>query len=143
MPQTVITNKFGKLAGWNDLTVNLFGRDLEGVTKLEYNDNVEWENIYGAGKMPIGEGEGNYEASASMSILAEELIALQSSLPDGTRLQDVKGTITHLFEYNNQVYKTIIYNVRILNPNISANQGDKSLSVDLDLKVSHIEWFKQ
>ena len=60
-----IINRFGKVAGWNSITVNLLGRDVEGITEIEYSDSLEKENIRGAGAYPVGRGEGNYEAKAT------------------------------------------------------------------------------
>lgn len=51
------------MAGWNSVTYNLYGRDVEGISELGYDDNIEKEMIYGAGRMPIGVGEGNYQGN--------------------------------------------------------------------------------
>jgi len=52
MPQlgATIINKFGKMQGWNSVTVNVLGRDLEGITSIKYDDCTQKENVYGAGK---------------------------------------------------------------------------------------------
>ncbi len=91
MALDVLVNKFGKVAGWNSTTATMMGgRDIEGITELKYDDNVEKENIYGAGKMPIGRGgEGNYKATASITLIKEEVDALQLSLGPGKRLTDI------------------------------------------------------
>ena len=56
----VITNKFGTLVGWNKITYNIMGRDVEAIVRIAYDDNVDMANAYGANKMPIGREEKNF-----------------------------------------------------------------------------------
>src|SRR5690554_4345671 len=84
-----IINKFGTLQGWNSVTVHLLGRDLEGITAISYDDTVEKENAYGAGKFPVGRTEGNYEPTASVTIFKEEMDGIQEALAPGVRVQDI------------------------------------------------------
>ncbi|MDY3317684.1 hypothetical protein PG630_10225, partial [Riemerella anatipestifer] len=84
-----ITNYLGKLTGWNNTTLNLMGRDVVGIEDFEYSDTTKKENAYGAGGMPIGWTEGNYEAKFSFSLYVEEEQAIQQMLPPGMRLQDI------------------------------------------------------
>lgn len=140
MVETTIVNRFGKLAGWNSVTVTLLGRDLQGITELSYEDSVTKENVYGAGKYPVGRAEKNYEPKASISILKEELDGLQKSLPLGVRIQDILP-----FDIDIQ-YETLpgfitkdrIRNAEFTNRGITVKNGDGSISVKLDLVVSEI-----
>ena len=68
-----LINKFGKIAGWNSVKVVMLGRQVEGITALSYKDSKEKDNIYGAGEFPVGRGEGNYKAEASITLLKEEV----------------------------------------------------------------------
>ena len=43
--KTLLINKLGTVAGWNRITSTMLGRDLEGITELEYGDTVEKENV--------------------------------------------------------------------------------------------------
>lgn len=140
MPQPTLINKFGKMMGWNSITFNLFNRDIEGILEFSYDDQVDWENIYGANKFPIGEGEGNYEATASLTVTAEEWRAMLDSVPADARIQDSLGDIIVAYEYQNRVYRDIVRNVRIKKHGVEPKQGDKSLGITLELKVSHIDW---
>lgn len=140
MERPVIINKFGRLTGWNSIKVNLLGRDLEGMTELEYGDESDKDNVYGAGGYPVGRGEGNYKPSASISLLFEEIMAIQKSLPRGKGLKDIAPfDITVQYEYDNFVYTDIIRNAEFKGNKKTAKQGDKSLSNKFDLVVSHIE----
>ena len=140
--QTTIINKFGKMAGWNSITVNMMGRDVEGISSVKYDDDVAKENVYGAGKYPVGRGEGNYTPAASLGILKEEIDALQLSLPPGRRLQDIEPfDVTVQYEYKDgRIITDRIRNCEFTNRGVDVKNGDGSISTEYTLIVSHIEW---
>lgn len=136
-----LINKFGLMAGWNQVKVNLFGRDLEGITELEYDDEQEMENVYGGGPMPIGQSKGNYAAKASITLFIEERNALLDSMPPGTRLQDIGPfDIPVQYEYLTRIYKDVLRNCRIKNNGVAVKQNDKTIAFKHDLLISHIDW---
>ncbi len=91
MSQATIINKFGKMQGWNSITVNFLGRDAEGITQVSYNDNIEMENAYGGGMFPVGRGEGNYVAeNPKLTLYKEEWDAIQKAIPPGSRVQEIE-----------------------------------------------------
>lgn len=135
-----LVNKFGKMAGWNSVTVNVLGRDLEGVTEVEYDDEQEIESVYGAGAMPIGQGEGNYSAKGALMLYAEERINLLDSLPAGSRIQDLVFPVVVEYEYNGRIYTDKLNNCRFKNQGVAVKQNDKNIVFKHDLVVSHIDW---
>lgn len=136
-----IINKFGKMKGWNSLTANGLGRDIEGFTALEYSDKVEKENAYGAGGFPIGRGEGNYSAKASITLNLEEEMALQKSLPRGKRLADIAPfDLLAEYEHGEVRYRDRIRNCEFTGRSVAIKQGDKTVAHKHELIVSHIDW---
>lgn len=141
MALDVLVNKFGKVAGWNSTTATMMGRDIEGFTELKYDDSVEKENIYGAGKMPIGRGEGNYKATASITLIKEEVDALQLSLGPGKRLTDIAPfDIAVSYDYLSKIYKDRIRNCEFTGRSVEVKQNDKVIATTFELIVSHIDW---
>jgi hypothetical protein len=141
MAKPTIINKFGKMAGWNSITVNLLGRDVEGITELSYTDSTEKENVYGAGSMPVGRAAGNYAAKASITIFKEEMIALQRSIGPGKRLDDIAPfDINVHYEYQGFMYKDRIRNCEFAGSGTEVKQNDKTIAYKHDLVVSHIDW---
>lgn len=136
-----IINGLGEMIGWSKVTVHLFGRNLVGIQKVSYSDETERENEYGAGKMPIGQSEGNYKAEASIELTIDEVHALQQSIPLGGRLQDIAPfDIIVQYEYRNKIVTDRIRNCRFTGNSVDVSQGDKTISQDYTLLVSHIEW---
>lgn len=136
-----LMNKFGRIAGWNSVRIVMLGRQVEGITALSYKDSVEKENIYGAGKMPVGRGTGNYKAEASITLLKEEVNALQLALGMGKRLSEIEPfDIPVMYEYNGFIMKDIIRNVEFCDNGVDVKQGDKSIATQFTLITSHIDW---
>lgn len=136
-----LINAFGRMAGWNSVTMNLFGRDVEGIMELGYDDSIEKELIKGAGRMPIGVGEGDYNAKMTLKLYQEEVIAIMDSLPPGTRLQDVAPTdVVVQYTYNARIYKDIIRNVEFVKIGKGVKKGDKTVDQGTEVICTHIDW---
>jgi len=132
---SAIINKFGKLAGWNSITVNLLGRDVEGITEIEYNDNIALEVVMGQGAYPIGWAEGNYVAKASITLYSEEWNAIQASLLPGSHVHEI-APFPIIVEYDYSGFKRRdTFMAKIMGRGVTAKQGDKTLSNKADLLV--------
>jgi hypothetical protein len=138
---TTIINKFGSLTGWNNITVNLLSRDVEGITELAYDDATKKENMFGAGKYPVGRGEGNYEAKASITLYKEEVDAIKAALPPGRGLGDIFAfdINVHYEKKDGTLVKDRIRNCEFMNDGVDVKNNDTSISTKYDLIVSHIE----
>jgi hypothetical protein len=141
MARPKIVNKFGTLLGWNNITFNILGREIEGIDEIEYSEEEEVGVAHGAGKMPIGKTRGNYKASSSIGLYAEEIISLQQQLPKGSRLSDIPdfdATVT--YEFNGTVYTDIIRNCTYSKNMRSVKNGDGKIVNKFDLVPSHMDW---
>ncbi|MBL8002391.1 MAG: hypothetical protein JNL05_10555 [Flavobacteriales bacterium] len=144
MAQTNLINKFGRVSGWNDVQLVLFGRTVEGIQEFSYDDNQEKEAIKGQGGMPIGMGRGNYEAKCSITILMEEFHGLLKSLPAGKRLQEVLPTdVPVLYMQGEEVVKDVIRGFEFTGATKELKQGDKAVWVKLGVVCTHIDWLVQ
>jgi len=141
MGKTVIVNSLGTMIGWTKFTCRILGRDLVGVRKVSYTDSLDITNEKGAGRMDIGEGEGNYKAEFSLELTLEEMTALQASLPPGARIQDIAMfSAISQYEYKGKIYKDVMEGCRFTNRGVDVKQGDKTVATDQKMKISHINW---
>lgn len=142
MNTPVVINKFGTMQGWNSVTVNLLGRDVEGITELSYTDNTKKENAYGAGKYPVGRTRGNYEAKCSITLYKEEVDALKLALPKGKSIQDIApfDIVSEWTAESGTILKDRIRNAEFMSDGIEIKQNDGSVATKYDLIISHIEW---
>lgn len=137
-----IINKFGAMKGWNNITLNIMGRDVEGINAVSYSDSMTKENVLGAGAYPIGRSRGNYEAESSITLYKEEVDALKMALMPGKRLIDI-APFDIVVEYENdrgQILKDVIRNCEFKGDGVEVSQGDGTISNEYELIVSHIEW---
>jgi len=142
MNKPTIVNKLGKMAGWNSITMNLLGRNVEGFTELSYDDSVEIEGAPGAGMFFVGYGTGKYAAKCSITLYTEEWNAIQAALPKGSMLSDIKPfPIIVEYEYDFKKVTDIIPYCMIQGRGVAVKQGDKTIGYKSDLFVGgKIEW---
>lgn len=123
--------------GWGDVDIKIPGLNLV-VQEISYNDEQEMEESYGKGNKPRGYGKGNYKASGKISMHRDDYDDL---------LDYCKATGKPFFgvEFHSVVVsyanpggrtridelKRVVFTKR----SHKAAQGDKTLSVDIDLMI--------
>ena len=84
---------------------------------------------------------GITKAEASITLLKEEVNALQLALGSGKRLTDIEPfDIPVMYEYKGLVMKDVIRNVEFTDNGVDVKQGDKSIATQFTLLPSHIDW---
>ena len=133
----------GMLYSWADIVAAISGVPVTGITGIEYGDDQDVVNKYGAGRHPVGRAKGRITPSAKITLYQEEVEALQGQAPNG-RLQDIAPfdiTVTYIPDSG------IVTVDKIRNCQFKANsrkwkEGDTGQEVELELVTSHIEWNK-
>lgn len=131
----------GKGYEWSDITVNVMGVPLAGITAIEYGETQDMTNIYAAGRFVNSRGYGKIEPSAKMTLLMAEVSNIMAVAPFG-RLQDIPEfdiVVAYLdISLIPRIHK--LRNVRFKNVPFGSATGDTSIEVELELILSHIEW---
>lgn len=133
----------GMICSWADVTVLIGGVPFTGILGVEYGDEQEIVNKYGAGRHPVGRAKGKITPSGKLILYQEEVQALSAQSPNG-RIQDLPPfdiIVSYLPEGG------IVVTDKIRNCHISANarkwkEGDTGQEVELPLVPSHIDWGK-
>ena len=115
----------GQTYSWGDVDVKIPGLVLV-VQEISYDDEQDMEESYGKGNRPRGYGKGNYKASGKMSMLRDDY-------DDVLAYCKAKGV-----PYANEGERTRIDELKKVVPikrSHKAAQGDKSLTVDIDLMI--------
>ena len=131
----------GMLYSWADIVVTIGGVPFTGITGVEYGEEQEVVNKYGAGRHPVARAKGRITPSAKITLYQEEVEAIQRQSLNG-RLQDIAPfdvIVTYLPESG------IVATDKIRNCQFKANsrkwkEGDTGQEVELELIPSHIEW---
>lgn len=127
----------GKNYDWGDVDVKFPGLVLV-VQEISYDDEQDMEESYGRGYKPRGFGKGNYKASGKLSMLRddyEDLLAFCRA--KGVSFYDLElPSIVVSYADNGKAISTDeLKKVRPIKRTHKAAQGDKSLSVDVDLMI--------
>ena len=127
----------GKNYDWGDVDVKFPGLVLV-VQEISYDDEQDMEESYGRGYKPRGFGKGNYKAPGKLSMLRddyEDLLAFCKAR--GVSFYDLElPSIVVSYADNGKAISTDeLKKVRPIKRTHKAAQGDKSLSVDVDLMI--------
>ena len=131
----------GRSYGWADITAMPAGVPLIGITNIEYSEEQDIQNVYGAGNRPVSRGYGRISYSGALTISMEELEVLQLNSPTG-RIQDIPEfsiVVAFLPEVGPMVTHTLKY-CRFKNNGRTTSEGDISISHKVDLVVGDIAW---
>lgn len=131
----------GTLYSWADIVAVISGVPVTGITAIEYGDEQEVVNKYGAGRHPVGRAKGRITPSAKITLYQEEVEALQRQSING-RLQDIAPfdiTVTYIPD-SGIVTVDKIRNCQFKSNSRKWKEGDTGQEVELELVPSHIQW---
>jgi hypothetical protein len=130
----------GHAYGWADIQIVIGGAPITGVKAIKYGSSQEKENVYGAGRNPVGRGYGRITSTASITLLAGAVLALQNSAPGGElyRIQPFPITVAYQPDGGSMVTH-ILHNAEFTDCNFEWAEGDMSKEIELTLVISHIE----
>lgn len=63
--------------------IDVRGRVYLGITVANYNDELERQNEYGTGPIPLGVSQGQYKTNADIEMLKTEFDRMMRDMPDG------------------------------------------------------------
>jgi len=127
----------GKSYDWGDVDVKLPGLVLQ-VQEISYDDEQEMEEVYGTGNKPRGYGTGNYKASGKISMLRDDyddFLAWCKAKGVPFFKLDIPSIVVSYANEGDRTRIDELKKVKITKRSNKAAQGDKSLTVDLDLMI--------
>jgi hypothetical protein len=130
----------GRAYGWADIAVVIAGVPLTNIRGIKYGSSQEKENVYGAGRRPVARGYGRITYTASITLLASTVFALQNNAPGGElhRIQPFPVTVVYQPDAGPLVTH-ILHNAEFTNTDFEWAEGDMSKEIELTLIISHIE----
>ncbi len=131
----------GQAYAWVDITVNILGVPLAGITEITYEETSEITNNYGAGRRPTSRGHGKIEATASISIDRAEYNSLIQAAP-GKNLMNIPEfdvAVAYLPD-GSAPTADILKNCRFKTNRSGGSEGDTNIMSELELVISDVEW---
>lgn len=129
---------------WGDIVCTIVGVPVTGITGIEYGDEQEVVDNYGAGRYAVSRSKGRITCTAKITLYASEVNALVRKTLNG-RLQDLSAfdiIVSYIPDGGGIVVNDKLRNCQFKKNERSWAEGDVSKTVDLELAVSHIEWGK-
>jgi hypothetical protein len=127
---------------WGDVQVMLFGSTpLVGITSIEYSEDQDMENNYGAGNFPVGQGYGQFKYTGSIELYKEEINNIIALAPLG-KIQLIPAfSIKVVYGNTSQALTidTLQSCVFMKNP-FSAKANDKKMVMKIPLLIGNINW---
>lgn len=131
----------GKSYEWADILINILGSTFAGVTAIEYEDSQEMENVMGAGNRPVSRVYKNFVPTAKVTLLMEELEAIQAIAPGGVIQRIPEFDITVAYVDSALITRIhTIKNCRFMKNVRKVAQGDGAIACELDLIISHVNF---
>lgn len=131
----------GQTYSWGSINFNVLRNLIAGITSINYSEDQEMEDFYGAGNYPTARGYGKIKSTADITLTMEEVEALQKAAPGG-RLQAIPAfdIVVSFLPDNGIVVTHKLKNCQFKKNERAMKSGDMQFEIKLDLIVSHIEW---
>ena len=126
---------------WGEIVSTIGGVPMIGITAIEYGEDQDVVNHYGAGRYPVSRSKGRITPTAKITLAMGELIGLQAKAPNG-RLQDI-APFTVIVSYlpeDGQIVIDTIENCQFKKNSRAWKEGDTRQLVEMELVPSHIKW---
>lgn len=126
--------------GWGDITFNIDGQKVENIRAIEYGDEQEKEEIYGAGRYSIGRGYGRIKCQGKVTLGFEEVERMRAKSPTGSLLGYKAFDIVVSFqpESGGAVITHTLKGCEFKKDDAKWKEGDTKSDVDLDLVIQRI-----
>lgn len=127
----------GKAYDWGDVDVKLPGLAIQ-VQEISYDDEQDMEEVYGSGSRPRGYGTGNYKASGKMTLLRDDyndLLGYCRAKGVPFYKMEIPSIIVSYASEGDRTRIDELKKVKFVKRSNKAAQGDKSLTVDIDLMI--------
>lgn len=132
----------GRTYDWGMVKASIGGVTTENCAAINYQDDQEVEAVYAGGRYPVGYGKGRIEPSGSITLLMEDVVALQGGAPGG-RLQDIAPfdiVVSYLHPTTQKITTDVLQGCVIKTNQRNWTEGDTSQKVELPLMIGKIRW---
>lgn len=129
---------------WGDIVCAIAGVPVTGITGIEYSDEQEVTDNYGAGRYAVSRSKGRITCTGKITLYSSEVNALVKKTLNG-RIQDLAAfdiIVSYIPDAGGVIVTDKLRNCQFKKNERSWSEGDTSKTVELELAVSHIEWGK-
>lgn len=129
---------------FEDIQIFLFGRLVEGVTAIEYEESKSQPNIHGRGNKPVAYGRGKVDFTGKLTLLQSEVEAILASIPNNKGLVSLPAfniTVAYApLDDPSNVITDQLESCRVERVKKGMSTDDNNMSVELDLAIFNIKY---
>ena len=130
----------GQAYDYTQIIMSVLGVPVAGVTSINYTEEQEKTNNFGAGNRPVSRGRGAIEASGSIELSMNEIEALRDAAPGGSMLKIPPFEITIVYLNLQKVVTHKLKNVEFTNDGVETSQGDTDIRRTFDIVMSDVKY---
>lgn len=130
----------GQAYDFAQIIVNVMGVPIPSVTSIDYQEEQEKVDNYGAGNRPVSRGRGTIKATASIEMSMNDVEAIRDVAPDGSLVAIPAFDIVVVFGNPQNPVKHTIKNCEFKTDGVSGSVDDTDMTKSFDLITSHILW---
>ncbi len=130
----------GQAYDYTQIIMSVLGVPVAGVTSINYTEEQEKTNNFGAGNRPVSRGRGAIEASGSIELSMNEIEALRDAAPSGSMLKIPPFEITIVYLNLQKVVTHKLKNVEFTNDGVETSQGDTDICRTFDIVMSDVKY---
>ena len=128
----------GQAYDYTQIAVTILGVPVASVTAVNYTQEQEKVNNFGAGSNPVSRGHGTINTSASFTIGMNDIEAIRDAAVNGSLLGIPSFDITVTYLNAQKVVTHVVKNCEFLTDGVEAAQGDTNIERAFDLVASHV-----
>ena len=132
---------------WSNVKLLINNLPTIGITKIDYDNEMVNEPLYGIGNTVIAYGLGNYSQKASIELYTSEIIALQKAAKaNGIKNSNIQELLPFdiIVAYerpdSGTITTDILKNCMFTTNSRTMAQGDGSFKTSLSIVCSEIQW---
>lgn len=130
----------GRAYDFAQVVVNILGVPIMGVQSIEYKEEQDKQNNYGAGKWAVSRGHGTVKADATIEVSMNDIEALRDAIPSGRLLDIPAFPITVTFLNDQKPVTHVLHNCEFIDDGVGGAVDDTDLVRSFGLVLSHISY---
>lgn len=128
----------GKAYAFAQIVVKAGPNMLASASAINYSEEQEKENNYGAGERPVSRGAGPIKPKADITLSMNDVESLRDIAPNRSLLKLPPFPVQVSFLNAQKVVTHTLMNAEFINDGVEAQVDDKDIKRKFDLVLSHI-----